>query len=97
MHLRWTDVARLDQAFNLRDRQSACHSCQRVEVHGRLLEHEVAVCVAKSCMDEGDVGRDSGLQDVALAVEDPGLLGRRCNCDRPIGVIPLWQTPVRDR
>src|SRR5581483_8624374 len=59
MHLLGIDAARLDEIFDLGDRDAAGHPAERVEVARRLVEDQVAVAVAEARAHEGEVGDDA--------------------------------------
>src|SRR3546814_14661460 len=65
----------------LRDRDAAGRRHHRVEVARRLAIVWIALLVPAPCLDDGKVGRQPGLQDIALAADYLFLLALRP--DRP--------------
>src|SRR6185437_927538 len=63
------DRAGLDEVLDLRDGDARRRRHHRVEVARRLAVDEVAFGIALPGMDDGEIGDDAALHDVALAVE----------------------------
>src|SRR3954452_21053082 len=63
------DVAGLDEMLDLGNRHSRRRRHDRVEVARRLAIDEITLGVALPGMDDGEVGENAALHDVALAVE----------------------------
>ena len=76
MHCRRVDFARRDEVLDLRDGNTAGHRTQRVEIHRRLVEHQIAIGVAEQGVNEREVGGDRLFQDVPFVAEHAGLLWR---------------------
>src|SRR4051794_19831398 len=54
----------LDELFDVRDARATADWGERVEVAGRLVEHQVAVAIALGGVHEGEVGDDRVFEDV---------------------------------
>jgi hypothetical protein len=74
------ELAGLDELLDLGDGHPSGHRRERVEVAGRLVEHEVAVAVALPRPHQAEVGDDRALEDellvLAVDLEGLGLLAR---------------------
>src|SRR6516165_2120347 len=77
--------ARLDEGFDLGNRDPTGRGRERVEVAGRRVVHEVSVPVAPRGTYQRKVGDDAALEDVELPVEVPHFLRWGGDCDRPVG------------
>src|SRR5262249_21376554 len=66
--------AGLDDLVDLGDRHARAGREDRTEVAGAATEDQVAVAIGLRGPDDGEVGPQRGLEDVATAVEDALLL-----------------------
>ena len=70
-------VAGLDEFLDLGNGDASGLGTEGIEVLRRLLVDEVPVPVAVAGVHQGEVARDSPLEDVLDVVEDPCFLGLR--------------------
>src|SRR5437899_8432782 len=82
MDLLWIDLAGLHQALHLGDGDARRRRHDRIEIAGGLPVHEIAQPVPRKGLDQGEIGRERGLQNKVAAAERARL--RALSRDRPI-------------
>ena len=101
----WIQFANFDNLLDLGDTDFACGCHRRVEIAGRLAEHQIARLVRLPALDQADVGKNPMLEDIGLAIEilmlfalgylrpDAGL-GIETRNTRPTGATRFGKSPL---
>src|SRR5580698_3879796 len=96
MHLFGIDRSGLDQLLNLRNRYSAGHRAERIEVAGRFVKYEIAGAISDRRAYHRVIAYDAHLHDVLTPVEDTRLLFRGRESDAAVRGIAPGKTTICD-